>query len=254
MNKAFFKRGAIGAAAVGAAGALIAGTAGVASATLDPKDGYNYFGTIYACSGKTAVRIVNASTKCKTGEGAIKWPGKAVAGPAGPAGPKGDKGATGPAGPKGDQGLRGPSGAPGQPGLPGKPGEDGTDGVDGKDGAPGKDGQDGVDGVSNLIAGAGYTDVWQPGTELQTSIEKCPDGQYAIGGGWSQFGGDKDLGGQNSAIQVTVSAPYFEGEYKPVDEAGHFRPTEWVVKGFNTGDKEQVVRAWVTCADVPAAE
>jgi hypothetical protein len=139
--------------------------------------------------------------------------------------------------------------------LAGKDGADGNDGVDGKDGvegAPGKDGKDGKDGVTNLIAGAGYTQTWKGdgGAELQTSREECPAGQYALGGGYSTWGGDKDLGGDNKNIQVTVSAPYFEGEYIPVDEAGNFRPTEWVVKGYNNGTTDQIVRAWVVCATV----
>lgn len=205
------KRGAIAGAVVAAASALIAGSAGVASATLDPKDGYNYFGTIYSCSGKTAVRIVNASTKCKPGEGAIKWPGKAVPGPQGA---------------KGDKGEAGAAGAPGR------------------------------DGVSDLTTGAGYTSVWKGdgGAELHETIQKCPEGQYALGGGFSTFGGDsKDLGGDNKDIQVTVSAPYFEGEYKPV-HGDYFRATEWVVRGYNHGETDQVVRAFAICADIADAE
>lgn len=134
-------------------------------------------------------------------------------------------------------------------GITGPAGADGQDGADGTDGADGKDGKD---GVSNLIAGAGYTNTWvgDSGATLQTAREECPAGQYALGGGFSTFGGDKDLGGDNKNIVVTVSAPYFEGEYVPVDDAGNFRPTEWVVKGYNNGDTDQVVRAWVTCATI----
>ncbi|GAA2157150.1 hypothetical protein [Pedococcus bigeumensis] len=47
-----------------------------------------------------------------------------------------------------------------------------------------------------------------------------------------------------------MSTPYFEGDYIPVDEAGSFRPTGWVVKGYNNGTTEQIVRAWVTCATI----
>ena len=119
-------------------------------------------------------------------------------------------------------------------------------------GQDGKDGKDGKDGVSGLIAGSGYTTTWtgDNGASLQTVREECPAGSYALGGGFSTFGGDKDLGGDNKNIQVTVSAPYFEGDYTPVDDAGNFRPTEWVVKGYNNGSSDQVVRAWVTCAKV----
>ena len=125
-------------------------------------------------------------------------------------------------------------------------------GIQGPAGADGTDGTDGKDGVSNLIAGAGYTTTWEGdgGATLQTVREECPAGQYALGGGFSTWGGDKDLGGDNKNIVVTVSAPYFEGEYVPVDEAGNFRPTEWVVKGYNNGDSDQIVRAWVTCATI----
>ena len=120
------------------------------------------------------------------------------------------------------------------------------------DALKGQTGKAGKDGVTNLIAGAGYLTTWEgdKGANLQTVREECPAGQYALGGGFSTFGGDKDLGGDNQNIQVTVSAPYFEGAYVPVDAAGNFRPTEWVVKGYNNGSTDQVVRAWVTCAKV----
>jgi hypothetical protein len=136
---------------------------------------------------------------------------------------------------------------------PGPRGPRGPQGEQGPQGEKGPKGDKGEPGVSNLIAGAGYQQTWKGdnGATLQTSREECPAGQYALGGGFSTWGGDKDLGGDNKNIQVTVSAPYFEGEYKPVDEAGNFRPTEWVVKGYNNGSTDQIVRAWVTCADVP---
>lgn len=120
------------------------------------------------------------------------------------------------------------------------------------DSLKGQAGKDGKNGVTNLIAGAGYGTTWagDNGANLQTVREECPAGQYALGGGFSTWGGDKDLGGDNGNIQVTVSAPYFEGAYVPVDDAGNFRPTEWVVKGYNNGAKDQIVRAWVTCAKV----
>jgi hypothetical protein len=141
------------------------------------------------------------------------------------------------------QGLKGATGATGATGAKGETGATGAKGDKGDAGQP---------GLSQLIAGAGYTQKWagDEGATLQTTREECPEGQYALGGGFSTWGGDKDLGGDNKDIQVTVSAPYFEGDYVPVDEAGNFRPTEWVVKGYNNGTTEQIVRAWVTCATI----
>ena len=139
-------------------------------------------------------------------------------------------------------------------GETGATGPTGKDGATGPAGATGAKGAPGQDGVSNLIVGAGYADVWAPNAYGE-SIETCPEGQYALGGGYSTFGGyptngDYDLGGQNRDIQVTVSAPYFKGAYEPVDEAGNFRADQWVVRGYNDGDTEQIVRAWVVCATV----
>src|SRR5262245_9515646 len=114
-------------------------------------------------------------------------------------------------------------------------------------------------GISNVIAGAGYTHTWagDQGAQLNTIIETCPDGQVALGGGYSTWGGSDvnaggtpyDLGGDNKAVQVTVSAPYYEETYDPNKYGGNIRPTEWVVKGYNNSGTDQIVRAWVVCAD-----
>lgn len=129
-----------------------------------------------------------------------------------------------------------------------------------------KDGKDGAPGLSNIQAGADYTHVW-PGNvvkttdgqttyrghsdaELQTIVAKCQDGQYAVSGGYSTWGGSYDLGGDtHDNIKITVSAPMTEN-YVPIsDTNSNFRPTEWVVKGYNYGSQDQIVRAWVVCAD-----
>lgn len=114
------------------------------------------------------------------------------------------------------------------------------------------------DTLHGLIVGAGYAglgahDYWAPGSYGET-IETCPAGQYAIGGGFSQDAstgtdGKYDLGGK-ADVQVTVSAPYFKGDYEPVDDAGNFRADQWVVRGFNHSDKPVDVRAWVVCSSV----
>jgi len=111
------------------------------------------------------------------------------------------------------------------------------------------------DSGSDLIVGAGYNSTWSANSYGET-IETCPEGQYAIGGGYSTFGGyggthdSYDLGGTNRNIEVTVSAPYFKGDYQPVDEAGNFRADQWVVRGYNNGNEDQVVRAWVVCSNL----
>ena len=167
-----------------------------------------------------------------------------VSGSAAAPGAKGDAGATGAKGEKGDTGAKG------------EKGDTGTQGVKGDKGAKGEP------GVANVIAGAGYTHTWagDQGAHLNTIIESCPAGQVALGGGFSTFGGSDvnaggtpyDLGGENKNLQVTVSAPYYEEMYDSSKYGGNIRPTEWVVKGYNNGDTDQVVRAWVVCADVAA--
>ena len=63
------------------------------------------------------------------------------------------------------------------------------------------------DSGSDLIVGAGYNSTWAAHSYGET-IETCPEGQYAIGGGYSAFGGYQthpgyDLGGENRNIEVT---------------------------------------------------
>ena len=165
------------------------------------------------------------------------------------------KGATGATGAKGDTGAKGETGAAGAKGDKGETGPQGPTGSRGKRGFTGAQGEP---GVSDLIVGAGYAglgghDYWAPHSYGET-IETCPAGSYALGGGFSQdastgVDGKYDLGGK-ADVQITVSAPYFQGEYTPVDEAGNFRADQWVVRGFNNSDSQVDVRAWVTCAKV----
>lgn len=143
----------------------------------------------------------------------------------------------------------------GQPGATGPQGPKGNPGEDGTDGATGPQGPAGADaGVS--AAGAGYTDVWAADSYGE-SIETCAEGEYVTGGGYSMFGGypthaGYDLGGENLDIQITVAAPYISGEYVPISETdSRFFADQFVVRGFNHGDTEQVVRAWAECAPIP---
>jgi hypothetical protein len=70
-----------------------------------------YFGCVTTATG--AIRIVTASTTCKSTEHKIQWDQTGPQGPAGPQGAKGATGAQGPAGPAGAQGATGSQGPPG---------------------------------------------------------------------------------------------------------------------------------------------
>jgi hypothetical protein len=99
-----------------ACGALLvtahpAAAANVPAATI-------YYGCVTTSTG--AIRIVTASTTCKTTEHKIQWDQtgpQGPQGPAGPQGPQGPKGATGTQGPAGPTGPQGPAGAQGPPGV-----------------------------------------------------------------------------------------------------------------------------------------
>jgi len=120
-------------------------------------------------------------------------------------------------------------------------------------------GQSGKDGVADVNSGASYNNVWQGdnGASLNTIVSKCDAGQVALGGGFSTYGGSDqnesglayDLGGDNKNIQVTVSAPYTGKGYDETMYHGGILPDRWVVKGYNNGSTNQVVRAWVVCAN-----
>ena len=123
-----------------------------------------------------------------------------------------------------------------------------------------QDGADGKDGVANpSAAGAGYDTTWPADGQVHETIETCAEGEYITGGGYSTFGGaglspTKDLGGDNTDILITVSAPYVnsDGDYHPIsDSDSRFYADRWVVRGVNNGDSPQVVRAWALCAPLP---
>lgn len=71
-----------------------------------------YYGCVTNATG--AIRVVTATTTCKTTEHKIQWN---QTGPQGPAGPKGATGPAGPTGPKGATGAKGPAGPQGPPGV-----------------------------------------------------------------------------------------------------------------------------------------
>jgi hypothetical protein len=118
-------------------------------------------------------------------------------------------------------------------------------------GAEGKPGERGKPGLAEVQTDGPYSSTWSGdgGANLQTAIVDCPEGKAAIGGGFSTWGGAQDLGGANKNIQITVSAPYTKN-YVPVNEQGSFVADQWIVKGYNNGTTEQIVRPWVVCAKV----
>lgn len=133
--------------------------------------------------------------------------------------------------------------------------------LQGTNGQDGQDGEDGADGNANpSAAGAGYETVWPADGNVHETVETCADGEYVTGGGYSTFGSAgldpvKDLGGDNADIQITVNAPYVASDaaYDPISDAdSRFYADRWVVRGYNHGATEQVVRAWALCAPVPA--
>ena len=113
-------------------------------------------------------------------------------------------------------------------------------------------------GLTNVTTGAGYNHTWSGNSDaLNTIVAKCDEGQIALSGGFSTWGGSDvnesglayDLGGDNENINVTVSAPYTGEAYDENKYGGNIRPDRWVVKGYNHGASDQIVRAWVVCAN-----
>ena len=105
-------------------------------------------------------------------------------------------------------------------------------------------------GLSHLVTDGPYTTTWvgDSGATLQTAIVKCDPGYYATGGGFSGAGGDLDTGTTAyKDLQVIASYPYADPVVS-VNARGSIRPNEWVVRGFNNGTTDLIVRPWVTCA------
>lgn len=105
-------------------------------------------------------------------------------------------------------------------------------------------------GLSHLVTDAPYTNTWtgDSGATLQTAIVKCDPGYFATGGGFSGAGGVGDTGTEAYAdLQVIASYPYVDPPAS-VNARGSIRPNEWIVRGFNNGSTDLVVRPWVTCA------
>lgn len=108
----------------------------VAFATTSPIDSS---GRIHGCysTKNGALRAIDATASCNSGEKPLLWNQTGPQGPAGPSGPAGADGAAGPIGPQGADGVPGPAGAQGAKGDTGATGATGPAGPQGPQGPPG---------------------------------------------------------------------------------------------------------------------
>lgn len=183
---------------------------------------------IYACKGDRSgsVRIVSEGTSCQRGESRISWN---VGGPTGPQGPVGPPGSPGPQGPSGPQGPVGP------PGAMGPQGPAGPEGPTGSAGPAGAAGEQGPPGIANLavvpLPPLPPTVIVTPNDQLIGS-ESCPDGQYALSGGFEGRIG----------MDLEMTSPFPDGT-----------GWNWTVRNRTdppvdvTGPELQF---WIVCADV----
>jgi collagen triple helix repeat protein len=161
---------------------------------------------IYACQSNTngSLRVVSATTACKSGETAIQWNVQGVQGNTGATGPqgvKGDAGATGPAGATGatgQQGLKGDTGATGAAGVTGATGSQGLQGDTGATGSSGATGPQGPAGGTALWAKVNSDATLVAGSHV-SSVSKIT----AAGPGFYHVVFDQDVG--NCAAIATVN-------------------------------------------------
>jgi hypothetical protein len=168
---------------------------------------------------------------------------KGDSGPQGPRGadgergPKGDVGSVGPIGPQGPAGPIGPQGPKGDAGNTGPIGPEGPQGPKGDTGADGQDGDDGHDGVSGYQVNGGEVAA-DPGVGF-TRTKVCPDGKFAIAGGYKIY--PHGLNAPNS-ISVNVNGP------SEMVHDGVWKATGWIVSGINTGTQAATLDVYVICA------
>jgi hypothetical protein len=119
----------------------------LAGAALAAADGRRHPSTetITGCASKSngRLRVVAASSSCRSHEHRLIW---SVRGPKGDRGPAGETGPAGPAGPQGPQGPAGERGAQGEQGAKGEPGAVGPAGPAGPAGPTGPQGPRGPQG------------------------------------------------------------------------------------------------------------
>jgi len=174
--------------------------------------------TVYACVNKTsgAVRIVTATTICKSTENPLQWNVQGPVGPAGPQGIQGVPGATGPTGPQGIQGSTGPAGAPGAQGSQGDPGTVGAAGPQGLTGPAGPRGDAGPAGpagppgatatVQRFVATQGGSYFTPPTLDQWVDVPGVVITQTFVSpGSWKvTYTGGLDMSGANGTAYVRI--------------------------------------------------
>jgi hypothetical protein len=158
--------------------------------------------TIYGCVNNTigTVRIVSATTNCKSTEHKIHW------NQVGPQGPKGPQGPVGPQGPQGTQGPQGPTGPQGPAGPQGPPGIS--------------------VGYSSILPTGGYVVLpTQPGVVVLQTYPVSTAGLYYINASGSVWIDQNDLFAAcydtdaNTAVPSQYTESYAVGAYMSVSIA-----------------------------------
>ncbi len=187
----------IGILTIGALAGSVVAVGGMAVASSATNNQVIY---AYVAKKTRYVRIVNATTTCKTTEYKVNWnrtgpqgePGLGATGHSGPQGPRGPQGS------KGDTGPQGPKGEKGDTGSQGPKGDKGEKGDAGPQGPQGERGPQGPAGSTSLRVS--YNAKAFKLTSPTSDHVICPDGWFATGGSYTLYKGDVD--------DVTGTAPY----------------------------------------------
>jgi Collagen triple helix repeat (20 copies) len=148
-------RGRVGKSLLGVAALLV--VAGGASFAVAASGSQSATSVIIGCQQNSngSLRIVTATTDCRSNETAISWNVQGPAGPAGSTGAQGPQGATGATGPTGETGETGPTGTKGDTGGTGPTGPAGPSGDAGETGPTGPAGPKGDTGATGATGATG---------------------------------------------------------------------------------------------------
>ena len=174
--------------------------------------------TIAACVNVSsgAVRIVNSTAACVSGETGVTWALVGPTGPQGPAGPAGSTGPKGATGTTGAQGSAGPTGAAGAAGATGPAGSAGAQGSAGPTGLTGGAGPAGPQGPSGPTGSQGNTGPQGPAGTIPTSLTNL---NTLYTEPWSGSGPSTFKGGNTCTLGDMILSVngYGSGAYLPAD-------------------------------------